>query len=63
LLRLYLVHTNIFHTKLSPHNTFSMGLIKGGFLRLVQTLLYALCFCCAGIALGMLKFDMTRQYT
>jgi hypothetical protein len=29
-----------------------MGLIKGGFLRLFQTLLYALCFCCAGITLG-----------
>jgi hypothetical protein len=39
-----------------------MGLIKGGFLRLFQTLLYALCFCCAGIALGMLKFVMTRQH-
>lgn len=30
-----------------------MGLIKGGFLRLLQTALYAICFCCAGIVLGM----------
>jgi len=33
-----------------------MGLIKGGFLRLVQTLLYALCFCCAGITLGIYSY-------
>lgn len=38
-----------------------MGLIKGGFLRLVQTLLYALCFCCAGITLGMHELVMTRK--
>ena len=46
-------HNNIFHTQLSLCNTSTMGLIKGGFLRLVQTLLYALCFACAGITLGM----------
>jgi hypothetical protein len=32
-----------------------MGLIKGGFLRLFQTLLYALAFCCAGIILGTMR--------
>jgi len=41
--------------------TSTMGLIKGGFLRLVQTLLYALCFCCAGITLGMRQIVATRQ--
>lgn len=30
-----------------------MGLIKGGFLRLLQTALYAICFCCSAIILGM----------
>lgn len=31
----------------------TMGLIKGGFLRLFQTLLYALCFCCAGVIVAI----------
>lgn len=30
-----------------------MGLIKGGFLRLLQTALYAICFFCSAIILGM----------
>jgi len=38
-----------------------MGLIKGGFLRLFQTLLYALCFCCAGIALGIYSYFLAVQ--
>lgn len=46
---LLFTHTN----KRTPRSTFIMGLIKGGFLRLFQTLLYALAFCCAGIVLGM----------
>jgi hypothetical protein len=29
-----------------------MGLFKGGALRLLQTALYTLIFCCAGIILG-----------
>lgn len=38
-----------------------MGLIKGGFLRLLQTALYALCFCCAGIVLGMLTIRASAK--
>lgn len=33
-----------------------MGLFKGGALRLFQTLLYALAFCCAGIVLGIYSY-------
>jgi len=33
--------------------TTTMGLIKGGFLRLLQTALYLLCFGCAAVVLGM----------
>ncbi|KAL1589805.1 hypothetical protein WHR41_01794 [Cladosporium halotolerans] len=36
-----------------------MGLIKGGFLRLLQTALYALCFCCAGIVLGIYSYFLS----
>jgi hypothetical protein len=37
-----------------------MGLIKGGFLRLLQTALYLICFGCAAVVLGMLRFVATR---
>ena len=33
-----------------------MGIVKGGFLRLFQTFLYALNFCCAGIILGVYSY-------
>jgi hypothetical protein len=33
-----------------------MGIFKGGALRLLQTLLYALAFCCAGIVLGIFSY-------
>ncbi|GAB7356389.1 hypothetical protein MBLNU459_g7169t1 [Dothideomycetes sp. NU459] len=33
-----------------------MGLAKGGFLRLFQTFLYALEFCCAGVILGIFSW-------
>ncbi|GAB7344662.1 hypothetical protein MBLNU457_3144t1 [Dothideomycetes sp. NU457] len=33
-----------------------MGLIKGGFLRFAQTFLYLLCFCCAGLILGIYSY-------
>lgn len=50
------------HTQIPSHTSSTMGLIKGGFLRLVQTALYAVCFCCAAIVLGMscLHRDATR---
>jgi hypothetical protein len=37
-----------------------MGLIKGGFLRLLQTALYLICFGCAAVVLGMLHLLATR---
>jgi hypothetical protein len=37
-----------------------MGLIKGGFLRLLQTALYLICFGCAAVVLGMLRPVATR---
>lgn len=33
-----------------------MGLFKGGFLRIFETLLYALEFCCAGVILGIFSW-------
>ena len=33
-----------------------MGIFKGGALRLLQTALYALCFCCAAIIIGIFSF-------
>lgn len=33
-----------------------MGFVKGGFLRLFQTFLYALAFCCAAIILGVYSY-------
>ncbi|KAK4935297.1 hypothetical protein LTR66_015474, partial [Elasticomyces elasticus] len=33
-----------------------MGLLGGGFLRLLQTAIYVLCFCCAGLALGIYSY-------
>lgn len=33
-----------------------MGIFKGGALRLFQTLLYALAFCCAGLVLGIFSY-------
>lgn len=33
-----------------------MGFVKGGFLRLFQTFLYALAFCCAAIILGIYSY-------
>ncbi|KAF2768068.1 hypothetical protein EJ03DRAFT_328628 [Teratosphaeria nubilosa] len=36
-----------------------MGLIKGGFLRLFQTFLYALAFCCSGIILGIYSYFLS----
>lgn len=33
-----------------------MGLVKGGFLRLFQTALYALAFCCSAISLGIFSY-------
>ncbi|KAK5175672.1 uncharacterized protein LTR77_000811 [Saxophila tyrrhenica] len=38
-----------------------MGLIKGGFQRLLQTALYALLFCCAGIILGVYSYFLSVQ--
>lgn len=38
-----------------------MGLIKGGFLRLLQTILYAIAFCCAGLILGIYSYFMAVQ--
>jgi hypothetical protein len=37
-----------------------MGLIKGGFLRLLQTALYLICFGCAAVVLGMSRLVATR---
>lgn len=37
-----------------------MGLVKGGFLRLLQTVLYALAFCCAAIILGIYSYFLAR---
>ena len=36
--------------------TTDMGLVKGGFLRLFQTALYALAFCCSAISLGIFSY-------
>lgn len=36
-----------------------MGLFKGGALRLFQTFLYALLFCCAGIILGIFSYFLS----
>ncbi|KAM0720302.1 hypothetical protein Q7P37_004438 [Cladosporium fusiforme] len=36
-----------------------MGLIKGGFLRLLQTSLYAICFCCSAIILGIYSYFLS----
>ncbi|KAF2717793.1 hypothetical protein K431DRAFT_254693 [Polychaeton citri CBS 116435] len=33
-----------------------MGIIKGGALRLFQTVLYAICFCCSAIILGIYSY-------
>lgn len=38
-----------------------MGLIKGGFLRLLQTILYGLAFCCAGLILGIYSYFLAVQ--
>lgn len=38
-----------------------MGLVKGGFQRLLQTALYALIFCCAGIILGVYSYFLSVQ--
>ena len=36
-----------------------MAIIKGGFQRLLQTFLYLLCFCCAGIILGVYSYFLS----
>lgn len=36
-----------------------MGLFKGGFLRLLQSALYALIFCCAAIILGFYSYFLS----
>jgi hypothetical protein len=36
-----------------------MGLVKGGFLRLLQTALYALIFCCTAIILGIYSYFLS----
>ena len=36
-----------------------MGIVKGGFQRLLQTILYGLCFCCAGIILGVYSYFLS----
>lgn len=36
-----------------------MGLIKGGFLRLLQTALYAICFFCSAIILGIYSYFLS----
>lgn len=33
-----------------------MGIVKGGFLRLFQTFLYFLAFCCSAIGLGIYSY-------
>lgn len=38
-----------------------MGLVKGGFQRLLQTFLYVLIFCCAGIILGVYSYFLSVQ--
>ena len=41
------------HLTRLPTTSTTMGLIKGGFLRLLQTALYLICFGCAAVVLGM----------
>ncbi|QIW97829.1 hypothetical protein AMS68_003347 [Peltaster fructicola] len=38
-----------------------MGLVKGGFLRLLQTVLYFICFCCAAVVLGIYSYFLAVQ--
>lgn len=38
-----------------------MGIFKGGFLRLSQTLLYFICFCCAAIVLGIYSYFLAVE--